>query len=414
MPAPLSQDDLARLHMESRANPMTITAVLWLDAPIAPAEVDALVRDRLASRPRFRDLLVESPLGGARWEPDPSFDLREHVHHVGLPSPDDAAFAELVDDLASTPLDTRQPLWQVHFVTHVGDGCALVVRVHHVVADGLALVDALLAMSDEGRGTWSAPPPPRIPGGSVGAALSSALSLASLVTSRAEPATPLRAHPTPHKHLAWTAPLPIAPLRAVARRHGVAVTAALLALTAGALRRVLDARGSAVDAMSVRAMVPFSLRSEQESASLGNRYASVFVALPVDVRDVAARLSAAQRQLQQARVTGGVSLGQRLVHAAAFAGRLVERAGVALLSRRASLVVSNVPGPAERRHLAGVALRNVAAFAPVTGEVALGVTYFGYGGDVTAGVAAALPDAALSGDLARAIATEHAALCALA
>ncbi len=401
MGAPLSHDDVARLHLESRDNPMTITAVLALGAAITPAAIDDLLRERLVTRPRFRDRVVEHTLAGPRWEPDDRFDLRAHVHHVGLAEPTFEALRELVEDLASTPLDLRVPLWQAHLVTDVGGASALIVRVHHVIADGLALVDVLLGLTDEGARGWTPPTPPRIPGGSLGAALAPAFGLASLALSPPEPRTALTTHPTPHKRLAWTRDIPLAPLHDRAREWETGVTPLLLAVTAGALRAALRDRQDVPRDLVLRAMVPLSTRSGDERSTLGNRFASVFVGLPVGLETPRERVAETDRRLRRVRVAGGVSLGRKLIQMAGSLGASIEHLGVEHLSRRASLVVSNVPGPSERRHLGGVPLRSVVAFAPTSGEVALGVTWFGYGGSLTAGVSAGLRDESVARDLAR-------------
>jgi diacylglycerol O-acyltransferase len=404
---PLSRDDVARLHMERRDNPMTITALVSLRGALTLAELDAVVRARLLTRPRFCERVVEHTVAGPRWEPDDAFDLRAHVHHVALPSPGDrGALEELLGDLASTALDPRIPLWQMHLVDNVGEGSALVVRVHHVIADGLALVDVLLALTDEGPRGWTPPAPVVPPRNGRLAALAPVAGFASLVLSGAEPATALTAHHGAHKHLAWTRGFDLAALKRVARSRGVGVTAAILALVTGALRRALMARQTVDDSLVVRAMVPLSVRASGERASSGNRYASVFVGLPVGIDDGDERLAEVARRLGRVRVAGGLSLGRALVRIAARVGAPVERIGVSVLSRRASLVVSNVPGPREGGHLDGRPITSVVAFAPVTGELGLGVTFFGYGSRVSVGVASGLEAPSLAREVVDGIARE--------
>lgn len=405
MDANLSPADVARLHMETRDNPMTITALLLLDGPMDPGALDALVRDRLLARPRFRERVVEQALG-ARWEPDERFDLRAHVHHVTLTEPGEMALRDFVDGLASDPLDRSLPLWQMHLVDAPGAPSTVVVRVHHVIADGLGLVEVLLGLTDEGAGGWTPPQQPHVPGGPIAAAVAPVAGLASLLASSPEPRTAFTTHPSPRKRLVWTPPLPLAPLRDAARAWDTGLTALLLALTAGAVRRVLVARQRVDEGLVVRAMVPLSTRAEGEASSLGNRFASVFVELPVGVEGARARVAETGERLRRVRFAGGVSLGRKLVGVAGSLGSAVEHWGVEVLSRRASLVVSNVPGPAEPRHLAGVGLRAVAAFAPTTGEVGVAVTWFGYGASVTAGALAGVEDESLARDLASAIPDE--------
>jgi len=403
----LSGDDVARLHMDRRDNPMAITAVVRLAAPLPFAVLEARVRERIVPRPRFTERVVEPAFASARWEPDEDFDLREHLHHLALPAPgDDAALATLVEDLAGAPLDPRVPLWHLHLVDGVGEGAALVFRVHHVVADGVALVDVLLGLTDEGLGDWRPPAVRAPPGGGIVRALAPAWGIAALALSRPEPRTVLTGPHHAHKRLAWTPPLPLDALKQAARAKGAGVTALLLATVAGALRDVLSPR----EGTTLRAMVPLSVRATAEGGALGNRYASVFVELPVGVASREGRIEAVRRALAQARVAGGLAGAKTLVRIAGGVGAGVERLGVEHLSRRASLVVSNVPGPSGPRHLAGRRLDAVIAFAPVSGSIGLGVTCVGYGGAVSLGVASGLEAPALPDALAAAAAREFAAL----
>jgi len=318
-----------------------------------------------------------------------------------------------VEDLAGAALDPRVPLWQLHLVDGVGAGCALVLRAHHVLADGLALVDVLLGLTDEGPCGWT-PASVSLPAG--GASLRALLplaGLAALALSRPEPRTSLTHAHHAHKRLAWSRPLDLAALKRAARQRSTGVTALLLATVAAGLREVLAARGELTPGLVVRAMVPLSLRAASERGSLGNRYASVFVGLPVGLASRDARVDDVSRRLAGAVVTGGVSAGRALVRVAGHLGASLERLGVDLLSRRASLVVSNVPGPVEARHIAGQRLDAVAAFAPVAGALGLGVTCVGYGGAVSIGVASGMDSASLPRELVDGVTREFEALTAM-
>ncbi len=409
----LSGDDVARLHMERRDNPMTITALIWLDAPMSMPELRDVVRERLITRPRFRDRVVEHRLWGPRWEADQEFELGAHVHHLALPSIDaDAALEELVEDLASAALDPRIPLWQLHLIDGVRGGSALLMRVHHVIADGLALVDVLLGLTDEGPAQWTPPSVPPSKRRGVLARVAPLVGMASLVLSRPEPPTTLTSRHHAHKRLAWSPGLGLASLKRLAHEKNVSLTALLLTLVTGALRRVLAESEELSPSLVVRAMVPLSVRDASEGESLGNRYASVFVGLPVGAASASERLTEITRRLARVTVTGGLSAGRALVRIASRVGAPIERLGVELLSRRASLVVSNVPGPPGAHHIAGKRIGAVVAFAPVSGAVGLGVTFFGYGDAVSIGVSSAQALRTLPRDVVDGIERELAELVA--
>lgn len=153
---PLDNVDAAWLKMEDPTNLMMVTGVLTFPRPLDMAHLRALIESRLLQFERFRQRVVRPslPFAPVYWEPDPHFNIGAHVHRVGLPHPrDKGALQQLVSELMSTGLDFSKPLWQMHVVDGYsphgrGDGGALIVRLHHALADGLALVSVLLALTE--------------------------------------------------------------------------------------------------------------------------------------------------------------------------------------------------------------------------------------------------------------------------
>ena len=166
----MSPADAAWLHMDRPTNLMVINSVLLFDERIDWPRVRGVVSERLVDRyPRFRQCAVESGRlrAGAFWEDDPHFDLDVHMHHFALPAPGDrAALQELVGDLMAEPLDRAKPLWHFYLIDGYGEGCALYVRMHHCIADGIALARVLLSLTDSTPDAGIAPSPPvEAPGG---------------------------------------------------------------------------------------------------------------------------------------------------------------------------------------------------------------------------------------------------------
>lgn len=149
----MSHADAAWLHMDQPTNLMVITAVIWFDERPDWERVRETVRRRLVERfPRFRQRVVEgrTPLSGPHWEDDTDFDLDLHLHRVALPAPGDReALQAFVADLMASPLDPSKPLWHVQLVDGYGDGAAVVFRIHHCIADGIALARVMLSLTDE-------------------------------------------------------------------------------------------------------------------------------------------------------------------------------------------------------------------------------------------------------------------------
>ncbi|RPI21548.1 MAG: wax ester/triacylglycerol synthase family O-acyltransferase, partial [Chloroflexota bacterium] len=148
---PLSNVDTAWLRMESPTNMMMITGVMVYGAPLDMARVKHTVNQRLLIYDRFKQRVVQSatPMETLYWEDDPFFDLDNHLKEVWLPVPgDQAALQNLTSELMSTQLDFNRPLWQFHIVQGYGEGSAVIARLHHCIADGIALMQVLLSLTD--------------------------------------------------------------------------------------------------------------------------------------------------------------------------------------------------------------------------------------------------------------------------
>ncbi|HST45286.1 MAG TPA: wax ester/triacylglycerol synthase domain-containing protein, partial [Luteimonas sp.] len=152
----MSKVDTAWLRMERATNPMMITGVLMFDEPMSHARLKQVIARRFLSYARFRQKAVDTP-AGASWRDDRNFDLDWHVQHAALPGrgtrrvSDKLALERFVSQLASSPLDKSRPLWQFHLVEGFEGGSALVARIHHSYADGIALVQVLLSLTDTER-----------------------------------------------------------------------------------------------------------------------------------------------------------------------------------------------------------------------------------------------------------------------
>ena len=162
MSARLSTADTAWLHMDRPTNLMVINSVELFDRPLDWERFKQLIQTRLINRyPRFRQRVVESrlPFRAPCWEDDPDFALEHHMHHLALPAPGDrAALEELVGDLMSMPLDRNRPLWHVYMVDEFGTGAAVINRMHHCIADGIALARVMLSLTDSVPDAGIAPP----------------------------------------------------------------------------------------------------------------------------------------------------------------------------------------------------------------------------------------------------------------
>lgn len=423
--------DAAWLHMDSPNNRMVITGVLRLGAPVSLQTLSDLVSERMVARyPRFRQCITHGALGEARWAADESFDLRAHLHRVGVPEPGGRVGLEaLVGQLLSSPLDPERPRWHVTLVEGVDGGCALVARIHHCLADGLSLARVLLSLTDGeepedhdhhsligevlrhpaaagerllDRGRWALTHPgelveatgaqlvgvARLGGGSAAVAR-------RLLTLSADPPTALRGPLGPVKVAAWSDGTPLQRVKDIGARLGGTINDVLLTALASSLSRYLRSRGDT--ATMIRTLVPVNLRPPDRPIprELGNHFGLVFLELPVDHLPPRQRFDEVRRRMVALKNSPEPAVTHAILSAAGMSPPQVEKIVVDVFGAKASLITTNVPGPRSRLTLSDVPVEDVLFWVPQSGAVSLGVSLFSYAGRVTWGVSA---DAALVPD----------------
>jgi WS/DGAT/MGAT family acyltransferase len=430
MPERMTPADAAWLQMEEPTSLMVITAVLWFDGPLDWERLTEVVRERLVERyPRFRQRVVKSGLlGTPHWEADPGFQLEAHLRRTTLPAPGDrAALEALVGESMGTSLDFSRPLWELHLIEGSQEvGGALLMRVHHVIADGISLARVLLSLTDEHasggagrelfeeeedtsgrlvrllrgartvvgstRAAWKrgaellAEPIQLMDLAVEGARGASAMS--RLLTLMQDPPSPFRGPLGVEKRVAWSSPVPVGKVREIGHGTGSTVNDVVMAAVAGMLRRYVRARGQAPE--DLRAVVPVNLRplSEPIPRELGNRFGMVFLPLPLGLGEPLERLWELKRRMDRLKRSPEAAVMFGMLTAAGMAPTAVERVAVEVMRKKASLVLTNVPGPRRPVYLAGAKLSGVMFWVPMAGRLGLGLSIFSYSGHVTLGVAA--------------------------
>jgi len=366
-----------------------------LAAPVPRERLEEVVEARILRFDRFRQRLVSPrrPWRAPHWVDSPRIDFDYHVKEVTLPPPGDhAALQELISNLAVIPLDPTHPLWQVHMVEPCDHGCAMIWRVHHSLADGVALAHVVLSMTDsdsqnhastaeeESReSAREALPPVRVktrrqaartlalrglemlgdlPTGPelMELGVDAATDLSDILLSPADTATVLRGAPTVPKRVTWSDPIAIEEIKTIGRRLSGTVNDILLTATAGALRDYLLARGAALDGASLRALVPVSMRPPGTELELGNRIGVVFLPLPVELADPAERLAELKWRMDNHKGSYQAPMIYAAMQIVGSVPRGPLNLAVDYLCAKASVVVTNVKGPTERRTLAGSSL----------------------------------------------------------
>ncbi len=423
---PMSRVDTAWLRMERPTNLMMITGVLMFDTPMPLDRLRKVIKQRFLSYPRFRQKAVDGSTG-AIWEDDADFDLDWHVRLSALPGR--AGKRELerfVSQLASTPLDQTKPLWQFHLVESYQGGSALVARIHHCYADGIALVQVLLSLTDTtaeaGKGSdlesvWLKDDEPsgkrdggfekyRKIGGkmlakgmefyqnpSLAAVLANegreiARELINAVSLPDDPPTVLKGRLGVSKRVAWAEPLDLADVKAVSRAYRCTVNDVLMASAAGALRSYLLDRGEHIDGVTLRATVPVNLRPLKHAKKLGNHFGLVFLELPVGEDNPVRRLERVAAHMHELKTSRQAIVSFGLLAAMGLAPAAVQSMALDLFSRKATAVATNVPGPKMPLYMAGQKLREMMFWVPQTGNVGIGISIMSYQGHVHFGLIA--------------------------
>lgn len=387
---PLSAVDAAWLRMDRPTNLMMITSLVEVEGRLSREALEAVIRDRLLRHPRFVQRVDERGLR-ARWVPDGAFSLANHVHEVGLPAPGgDAALRALVSDLASTALERSHPLWQVHLVDR-GDGTsAIVVRLHHCLADGVALIRLLLELTDHGetRVRDVGPPPGHGAASWARNVVEGAGRIARILMMPPDPATAIHGKLGPRKQLAWSAPVKQAALADAAHAIGGTLNDLLVAAITGAMRGYLESRAALSDGLEVRALMPVNLRRAlaDDGDGAGNRFGLVFVPLPLSEPTPERRLRAVHARMEEVKSSPEAVAAFGVIGAMGLASAAVERFGIELFTRKATLLITNVPGPSSDVRLAGQRVRGLVAWAPASGAVGMTMSLVSYGGEVRLGV----------------------------
>jgi len=432
--------DATFLYLETPSIHMHVASTAVFDTSTVPdgysfEKVVELVEIRLHLLPPFRRRLKEVPfqLHHPLWIEDPDFDIENHVIRAALPAPGGAQeLADFAADVFSRPLDRTRPLWEMYVVEGLEHGhIASITKTHHAAIDGVSGAELTVNLLDLQPEPTEVPPPEtpwepdRIPSDAelVGYALNSLsrqpfraakaaqrTALAAVNIRRRNrqpdsipPPAPLTAPPTPfnvsidaRRRFAFTE-VPLDEAKMVKNALGGTVNDVVLALCAGALRNYLLGKG-VLPEKGLVAMVPISVRSDDEKGDMGNRVSSMLTGLATDIEDPVERLrliSAGTRQAKdQDKAIGADTLMDWTEFAApalaARAARLYSNMKVADRMRRPlfNVTMSNVPGPPFPLYCAGSRMVALYPMGPIGDGLALNITVMSYMGSMYFGLVA--------------------------
>ena len=472
----MSSVDTAWLRMDTPVNLMMIAGVMMFDGAPDLARIKRMVSARLSRYPRFRQRVVQDG-SGAYWVEDEHFDIGNHVHAVNLAgtaasashAPGAAAGASAgtsdqagragrphsagnkealehyVGALTTQSLDFNKPLWHMTVVERYdGDGVsghALILRIHHCIADGIALIGVMYSLFDE---THDAPEEGQEPeglkrvrekreakraaraeldfmeqlfapvsdtagralavGGDVASRYMDMMSnpekfagyakiaaavtaeIAQLATMPNDSVTRFKGKPSAVKHVAWSAPLPLADIKAVCKVLGVSVNDILLASVAGVMRSYLAHKGDATEGVEVRGFVPVNLRPRGAEHKLGNHFGLVALVLPAGIEDPSVRLAEVKRRMDELKNSYQAALSMGILSTVGFLPRAIQKQVLDMFLSKGSAVMTNVPGPLQALHMAGARLAQQMFWVPQSGDIGVGVSILSYNGQMQFGL----------------------------
>ena len=429
----ISFPDFAWLRMDDPYNLMVITGLMTFDAPLDYERLKATVERSLLPFRRFRQRLAppKPPFMRPYWEDDPIFNLEAHLKRVQLPPPgDQTALQDLISSLMSTELDYSRPLWEFYFVENYGTGSAFIARLHHAIADGIALTQVLLSLTD----TEADPVPAdqsqelaqnekHFPGGPINTLKSAVLQpdilspsklwdegkkilfdpsharyrarqgidfakdIGRLVLRWPDPMTVFKGPLGIEKRAAWSEPIELKEVKFIGKTFHSTVNDVLLTAVAGALGRYMDSRGESVEDVSIRSFVPVNLRPIQLDEDLGNKFGLVFLSLPMGISDPLERLRKVKQNMDEIKASSEAVATFGIITLLGAVPSRIEEIAVDFFDTKGSSIMTNVPGPQIQLYLAGTPINTVMAWVPQSGRIALGVSIVSYNGKVWLGVA---------------------------
>ncbi|MBF0232512.1 MAG: wax ester/triacylglycerol synthase family O-acyltransferase [Desulfamplus sp.] len=430
------------LCMDDPVNLMVITGVMEFEEPLDYNRLYATIDTRLACFPRFKKK-VERPfsgIGAGKWVTDKNFDLRSHIHRIGLPaSGEKSDLQEVISALQTKSLDYNKPLWDIYLIENYGKGCALFFRIHHCMADGIALVHVILSTADtDPNAPWPdiKPKPSKRPSdfaplfvlnsmmdgakdmintgqkigktvikeiekivtkpgyvkglGKFSASISSdaAKVLSKYTIMPSDPSTAFKGKLGVQKRMIWTKPIPLDKIKTVGKAiSATTLNDVLIATVTGAMRRYLKTRNTPVNELDLHVAVPVNVRKPGTEFELGNKFSLVFLRLPIYLEDPVLRLKEVKRRMDQLKVSPDPYINFGLLTTIGALPATIAQKVAQLFGNKASGVLTNVPGPRESLYFAGKKIANLMFWVPRSGMIGLGISIMSYNGNVTIGIA---------------------------
>lgn len=414
-PEPILNMEAAILNVEDPTAPDTMGLLLLFNGKLKEAELLERIEKIWLRYPRYRQRVKRLAFGRMQWVEDETFDIRSHVRRVAMPSPNDmATLQRFVGELMAFLLDRSKPLWTMHIIEDGPRGDALLIRVHHAIGDGMMLVKTTLDLfkgdleeavpqerkrfglldplsevvaSSQQIGNWlqaqvkqGTPGPLELLSGAE-QAIELSVKMAPLVR---DPKTSLTGELSRYKEISWTPPVPTLEFKRVSRTFGVSVNDLVLTIITGALRRYFIAQGEPIP-NTLHASVPVYLGSTT-NIQVGNNFGLVLAPLPIGEPNPLKRVLLVHDAMAKLKKSPEAALVSTAFNTAGLLPPALVARMFNEVSRKASLIVTNVPGPPYTMPLAGAELRHIVPLVPLSGHIGLGIAIASYNRRLSLGI----------------------------
>lgn len=333
------------------------------------------------------------------WERDPDFDLARHIVPArGADLHTLEAVQAYVGQAANDKLDRDRPRWEIQVVEEFeNDATALLVRVHHSIADGMALISLMFALMDatwnraDGVARASIRPGSRLLGSLLRAVLIPLSAPGILLRRLAWRADRSRLHGpmlTGRKRVAWTTPLDLDVIKQAKNHFGATVNDVLMAAVSGAFSIYLERHGE-IPPDRFRVSMPVNVRGPGAPLRLENHFAAVPLELPAGSGPFQDRIQAVKAKMDELKRSVAPLVVYRIQRTLlAFLPRVVSRGLIDFLANKCTAVVTNVPGPPGDLLLEGRKLRAMLFWVPQRARIGIGISILSFAGKVQVGVMA--------------------------
>ncbi|PAA53656.1 hypothetical protein BOX15_Mlig007136g1, partial [Macrostomum lignano] len=325
------------------------------------------------------------------WREDEAYSVRNHViEHEGRPPACQAELEEILSEYCSQGLNMQRPPWLIVLVPTAEGGSVLLFRGHHVIGDGVSLTTLMMTyLVDK--------PPAQITPVRFGSGRSKFWMFAKAVLEapyllgrdllQADDRSPLHGPAlSGRKRLAWIRDIPLAQVKRVRQATDSTVNDVLMACLASSFRRYFLRRGWAIPG-SLKAYVPIDMRPRSGEFELDNQFSLIFMGLDLSNGDPLKTLRQTKRSMNRIKASSlPVANYLAMIYCMANLPAWICEALFEVLAKKSSLILSNVPGPAEQLSIGGSVIEAMSFWVPSRSNIGLGVSILSYNNQVSVGV----------------------------